>query len=263
MQLVEAHGGEATVLTLGPPEAEEQLRYAVSVGMAGAVLLPIEGADWDPQRTARAITTAITTLEGEDGPLRPAAVRQRVGRRRRVPGRRARRPCARPADGQRCQGSRRRRRPCRRAAGDRRRCGALRAAAACSGGRQGGHQPAPLPDDEGTAGVEEGDDPPDRRRRAGGRAAPGAPRPSARAAVGHDDPRNRRRRCPGCRRPVDRARRRADDRRSLRSPATQAVAGRSLAGARSLARERDAFDDRAWWSSTTIVASWRRRRWRR
>src|SRR5262245_33796851 len=52
-QLVEAHGGAATVLTVGPPEAEEQLRYAVSVGMAEAVLVPVDGPDWDPQRTAR------------------------------------------------------------------------------------------------------------------------------------------------------------------------------------------------------------------
>lgn len=67
-QLVETHGGEAVVLTLGPAEAEEQLRYAVSVGMAKAALLPIEGPDWDPQRTARALAGAIRTLEG-DGPF--------------------------------------------------------------------------------------------------------------------------------------------------------------------------------------------------
>ena len=68
-QLVEAHGGSATVLAVGPPEAEEQLRYAVSVGMAAAVLVPTDGADWDPQRTARAITAAITRLEADDGPF--------------------------------------------------------------------------------------------------------------------------------------------------------------------------------------------------
>ena len=53
VQLVEEHGGSVTVMTLGPPEAEEQLRYAVSVGASAAVLLVIEGPDWDPQRTAR------------------------------------------------------------------------------------------------------------------------------------------------------------------------------------------------------------------
>jgi len=68
-QLVEAHGGEATVLTLGPAEAEEQLRYAASVGMHKAVLLPIDGPDWDPQRTARALTGAITAIEADGGPF--------------------------------------------------------------------------------------------------------------------------------------------------------------------------------------------------
>jgi electron transfer flavoprotein beta subunit len=66
-QLVEAHGGSATVLTVGPDDAEEQLRYAVSVGMAAAVLVPTDGTDWDPQRTARAIVTAVGRLEDTDG----------------------------------------------------------------------------------------------------------------------------------------------------------------------------------------------------
>jgi electron transfer flavoprotein beta subunit len=69
VQLVEAHGGSATVHTLGPAAAEEQLRYAVSVGMADAVLLPIDGGDWDPQRTARAISSAVLALEADDGPF--------------------------------------------------------------------------------------------------------------------------------------------------------------------------------------------------
>ena len=68
-QLVEHHGGEATVLTLGPVEAEEQVRYAVSVGMQHGVVLPITDDEWDPQRTARAITAAIHDLEAADGPF--------------------------------------------------------------------------------------------------------------------------------------------------------------------------------------------------
>jgi electron transfer flavoprotein beta subunit len=67
VQLVEKHGGEATVLTLGPPEADEQLRYAASLGVAKAVLLDITGPDWDPQRTAAAIAAAITDIEAADG----------------------------------------------------------------------------------------------------------------------------------------------------------------------------------------------------
>jgi electron transfer flavoprotein beta subunit len=69
VQLVERHGGESTVLTLGPAEADEQLRYAASIGVNKAVLLPIDVADWDPQRTAAAITTAIQGIEAADGPF--------------------------------------------------------------------------------------------------------------------------------------------------------------------------------------------------
>ena len=66
VQLVEQHGGRSTVLTVGPPEAEEQLRYAVSVGVDEAVLVTTDGSDWDPQRTARAIIDAIGQLEGAE-----------------------------------------------------------------------------------------------------------------------------------------------------------------------------------------------------
>jgi electron transfer flavoprotein beta subunit len=67
VQLTERLGGEVTVLTLGPAEAEEQLRYAASLGVHKAVLLPIAEADWDPQRTAAALATAIREIEATDG----------------------------------------------------------------------------------------------------------------------------------------------------------------------------------------------------
>lgn len=67
LQIVEAHGGSVTALTLGPGTAEEQLRYAASLGVGGAVLVATEGGDWDPQRTARALATAIVELEARDG----------------------------------------------------------------------------------------------------------------------------------------------------------------------------------------------------
>jgi electron transfer flavoprotein beta subunit len=67
VQLVEKHGGEVTVLTLGPVEAEEQLRYAASVGAHHGVLVPSDGTAWDPQRTARALVEAIDRLESEVG----------------------------------------------------------------------------------------------------------------------------------------------------------------------------------------------------
>ncbi|MEX0667108.1 MAG: cytochrome P450, partial [Acidimicrobiia bacterium] len=56
IRLREKHGGTVTVMTLGPTDAEEQLRYAISVGADQAVLLATDGSDWDPQATAAALT---------------------------------------------------------------------------------------------------------------------------------------------------------------------------------------------------------------
>jgi electron transfer flavoprotein beta subunit len=67
IQLKEQHGGEVTVLTLGPGESEEQLRYAASVGADHGVLVETDGSGWDPQRTAAAITAAIGELESAVG----------------------------------------------------------------------------------------------------------------------------------------------------------------------------------------------------
>jgi electron transfer flavoprotein beta subunit len=67
VQLIEKHGGDVTVLTLGPAEAEEQLRTAVSVGATKAVLVPIDTTDWDPQKTAHAIAKVIGDLEAVNG----------------------------------------------------------------------------------------------------------------------------------------------------------------------------------------------------
>lgn len=69
IQLKEAHGGSVTVLTLGPPEAEEQLRYAASVGADEVVLVPTDGGDVDPQATAAGLLSAIESLEAEGSPF--------------------------------------------------------------------------------------------------------------------------------------------------------------------------------------------------
>jgi len=67
VRLTAEHGGEVTVMTLGPAEAEEQLRYAASVGAHRFVLLPISEVDWDPQRTAAALVGAIADVESVGG----------------------------------------------------------------------------------------------------------------------------------------------------------------------------------------------------
>lgn len=66
VRLVEAHGGETVVLTLGAPEAEEQLRDCMAVGADRGILLKTDGADWDAQSTAAAIVDAIRGEEPFD-----------------------------------------------------------------------------------------------------------------------------------------------------------------------------------------------------
>ena len=69
IQQIEKHGGSSMVMTLGPAEAEEQLRTAISVGINEAVLLTTDGSDWDPMATARALSAAIREIEEADGPF--------------------------------------------------------------------------------------------------------------------------------------------------------------------------------------------------
>ncbi|MDX1449027.1 MAG: electron transfer flavoprotein subunit beta/FixA family protein [Acidimicrobiia bacterium] len=67
VQIAEREGGSSTVLTMGPPAAEEQLRYALSLGVDSAVLLPTDGTDPDPQQTSASIAAAIAELEEAEG----------------------------------------------------------------------------------------------------------------------------------------------------------------------------------------------------
>jgi electron transfer flavoprotein beta subunit len=69
VRIVEAQGGSSTVLTLGPEEATDQLREAMAVGVDRAILLQTDGGEWDAVATAAAITDAIRTREGSDGPF--------------------------------------------------------------------------------------------------------------------------------------------------------------------------------------------------
>jgi electron transfer flavoprotein beta subunit len=67
VRIVEQHGGETTVLTLGPPEAEEQIRETMAIGADRGILLAVEGEEWDAQATAGAILDAIQAEQAAGG----------------------------------------------------------------------------------------------------------------------------------------------------------------------------------------------------
>jgi electron transfer flavoprotein beta subunit len=68
VRIVEQRGGVVTVLTLGPPEAADQLRDAASIGANRLVHLVSDAREWDPIATAGAIVDAVRRLEAVDGP---------------------------------------------------------------------------------------------------------------------------------------------------------------------------------------------------
>jgi electron transfer flavoprotein beta subunit len=67
LQLKEAHGGEVTVVSMGPAPAADAIRKALSMGADGAVHLSDDAlAGSDAVQTARALAQVITTLPGVD-----------------------------------------------------------------------------------------------------------------------------------------------------------------------------------------------------
>jgi len=63
VRLIEKLGGSATVLTLGPPDVEDQLRDAMARGIDRGILLETDGSEWDPAQNASAIVEAIRMRE--------------------------------------------------------------------------------------------------------------------------------------------------------------------------------------------------------
>lgn len=63
VRIVEKEGGSVTVLTLGPAEAEEQIREQMAIGADRGILIETDGQEWDPQATASAIADAVTADE--------------------------------------------------------------------------------------------------------------------------------------------------------------------------------------------------------
>jgi electron transfer flavoprotein beta subunit len=69
VQLVEQHGGESVVLTLGVEGAIEQLRNAMSIGISRGIHIVTDGEEWDPEATAAAIVDAVKADEADSGPF--------------------------------------------------------------------------------------------------------------------------------------------------------------------------------------------------
>jgi electron transfer flavoprotein beta subunit len=67
VRLIEANGGDSVVITLGPPEAVEQLRDAMALGIDRAIHLQTDGQEWDAEATAAALTEAIKADEATSG----------------------------------------------------------------------------------------------------------------------------------------------------------------------------------------------------
>ncbi|MHB8612238.1 MAG: electron transfer flavoprotein subunit beta/FixA family protein [Candidatus Dormibacteraceae bacterium] len=67
VRLIEANGGDSVVVTLGPPEAVEQLRDAMALGIDRAIHLQTDGQEWDGEATATALTEAIKADETAAG----------------------------------------------------------------------------------------------------------------------------------------------------------------------------------------------------
>jgi electron transfer flavoprotein beta subunit len=53
-------------LTLGPPEAADQLRDAIAVGANAAILLKTDGREWGPTATAEAIASVAERRHGQE-----------------------------------------------------------------------------------------------------------------------------------------------------------------------------------------------------
>ena len=67
VRLIETNKGDSVVVTLGPPEAVEQLRDAMALGIDRAIHLQTDGQEWDGDATASALLDAIRADEAASG----------------------------------------------------------------------------------------------------------------------------------------------------------------------------------------------------
>jgi electron transfer flavoprotein beta subunit len=66
VRIADATSGQATVLTLGPAEASEQLRTALALGCSAAVHIEADGVAFGPADVAREIA-AVVRAHGDEG----------------------------------------------------------------------------------------------------------------------------------------------------------------------------------------------------
>jgi electron transfer flavoprotein beta subunit len=66
VRIADATSGQATVLTLGPTEASEQLRTALALGCAAAVHVEADAVEFGPADVAREIA-AVVQAHGDEG----------------------------------------------------------------------------------------------------------------------------------------------------------------------------------------------------
>ncbi len=91
VRLIEQHGGSSTVLTLGPPEAEEQLRDMMAIGIDRAIHLVTDGLTSgirrrrrkQSSRPSRTTPSPTTCSCSATSPPTPATTRWRSGSRTR------------------------------------------------------------------------------------------------------------------------------------------------------------------------------------
>jgi electron transfer flavoprotein beta subunit len=67
VRLIEANKGDSVVITLGPPEAVEQLRDAMALGIDRAIHLQTDGQEFDGEATAGALIEAVRADEAANG----------------------------------------------------------------------------------------------------------------------------------------------------------------------------------------------------
>jgi electron transfer flavoprotein beta subunit len=64
VRITERFGGSVTVLTLGPPDAADQVRDMLALGAGRGIVLETDGAEWGPIATAEVIASTASSGSG-------------------------------------------------------------------------------------------------------------------------------------------------------------------------------------------------------